>query len=515
MGSVAWLGAQFQSCFRQAALDLNYYNCLLDSGAFSSSTCEFACDIQSSNSACCHAVANASQCIASESTRSCKELFDSHLELIMPCNTMSESTIGAIVLTLIAFVMVVVLILILQRQQRAVGKNLPRWARFLSQIQILVWKNLQLSRQHIFRTVIECILPLLFIIILVVLSNLPYLKATLTALVQKQNCKDTKSCSLALINTCEANLPDIFLEGKPSNTATSFYTSGEPVFGMYFLLIYLRFIPSLTSKIVVEKEKRLAEGMKMMGLYDTALTWSWYITGLIQCTPVAIFIAVELKYGNVFPMADLALLYLFFASFGLAIISYSVLISVFFSKSKTAAIASVLVWVMGYLPYYGVEYEENSRKFAASLCAPAAFAHGIQSLVQQAQLGTSVYYTIAKTVVSSEITIGNMSWMLLLDSILMAIASWYLQQVLPQEYGVQKPWYFIFQRSYWQQTTTSVQTNDDGTILPSDIYLNDTSAEAQPNVEPPTQELRVKQEKGECIQICGLRKTFNTEDGEK
>ena len=38
---------------------------------------------------------------------------------------------------------------------------------------------------------------------------------------------------------------------------------------------------------------------------------------------------------------------------------------------------------------------------------------------------------------------------LLLDSLLYLVVAWYLEAVFPGKYGVAKPFYFIFQPSYW------------------------------------------------------------------
>ncbi|OQR91541.1 ATP-binding Cassette (ABC) Superfamily, partial [Achlya hypogyna] len=453
------LGSQLQSCLNDARSDVAYYTCVINSGMFASPSCELACpDVEAPTSACCAALTTAASCKALPATATCKSLIDSTFQSITQCGGMSSAAIGAITVASIgAALCLVIAVLVVIGKRRGVGTD-PRnkWTylvRNLAQLCVLVWKNMILYRRHLVRTIIETLLPLVLVIALVILGNLDTISdsSSNSNWRQSTSCTDAASCAATMYTNCMATLPDIFSLGQPTSTTTSFYSSGQPVFGMFFLLAYLRFVPSLTSRMVLEKENRITEGMRMMGLYEAPLLLSWYITGFIQYTPLALALAVELKYGNVFPMADLATLFLFFAAFGLAIVSFANMVGVFFNKSKTAAIASVLVWVVAFLPFYAVQNKSNSHKYAAALSAPTAFAQGINYLVVQAQRGSQVYYAVSTLTspLTGVITVGSMAWFLLLDSIWMLLVGWYLQQIVPQEYGVQKHPLFLFSRDYW------------------------------------------------------------------
>ncbi|OQR95862.1 ATP-binding Cassette (ABC) Superfamily, partial [Thraustotheca clavata] len=515
------LGTQLKACLNNAASDLPYYTCLVSSGMFASPSCNLACpQVKSPTKACCNALTVAANCTAKTATKSCKNLIDTTFAAITQCS-MSSATIGVITLASIVAAVTIGLALfvcIVKRRGMSTLDPLKKWTylvRNLTQLRVLVWKNLTLMKNHPMRTIIESLLPLVLVVALVILGNLDVIAGDKSSDESNTTGCTGSQCSAIMYAKCQTTLPKIFSIGEPTSTTTSFYSSGQPVFGMFFLLAYLRFIPSLTSRMVVEKELKITEGMRMMGLKDGPLLLSWYITGFLQYTPIALLLAIELKYGNVFPMADLATMFLFFTTFGLAIVSFANLVGVFFNKSKTAAIASVLIWVIAFLPFYAVENKSNSHKYAASLCAPTAFAHGINYLVVQAQRGKDVYYAVAEyTTPITDITIGSMTWYLLFDSIWMLFLGWYLQQVVPQEYGVQKPLLFLFDKEYWSPSL-KIPINEEV----ADFHYADVQTPAlrpdEPTIEAPSQALRVKEETGECIQICGLRKTFNTEDGEK
>lgn len=45
--------------------------------------------------------------------------------------------------------------------------------------------------------------------------------------------------------------------------------------------------------------------------------------------------------------------------------------------------------------------------------------------------------------VSGEFNFSQVLLLLLLDSVLYGVVAWYVEAVLPGEYGVPKPWYFF------------------------------------------------------------------------
>ncbi|KDO19835.1 hypothetical protein SPRG_14935 [Saprolegnia parasitica CBS 223.65] len=509
-----WLETQLEQCFFAAQKDLSYYSCLVNSGVFSSSTCALTCPDGAAS--CCSTSEAATQCIAEPPTRACKALFDTYLFAPLGCASLSSAAILAMSLAALVCIVGPLWLLVHWRKQRA-AKTSQRSAselRLERQVGILVWKNFQLIKHRPCRALFELLLPLLLVGALVVLGFLPTFAASSSD--EKWNtrysCTSNVDCTTALLSTrALVDVVDLLLERAA---------------GLWhvFLLSYLRFVPSLTSKIVLEKEKRLTEGMKMMGVSDAALRLSWLLADHAVYTWLALAMALELKFGHVFPMADLATLFFFFAAFGLSMVSFAHLMSIFFNKSKTAAIASVLVWVLAFLPFYAVGASSHTSQYAAALSAPTAFALGIEVLTQQAQRGTEPYYSIASTQATGGSRVSDMTWFLLSDAVCMLLACWYLEQVVPQQYGVPKPWYFPLHRAYWavrgraprpSRRHFTARFSDapdyDEMATPS---TRGASPLHQANVEPPTQALRLKEQRGECVQLVGLRKTFKTDDGE-
>jgi ABC-type transport system involved in multi-copper enzyme maturation permease subunit len=87
----------------------------------------------------------------------------------------------------------------------------------------------------------------------------------------------------------------------------------------------------------------MRESMSMMGLTDTGFWMSWYITYFIVYLLIAI-LAVAITAWSLFPYSNTLLVFLMFLLYGTSCIGFSMLISSFFSRSKTAILIGVLVF---------------------------------------------------------------------------------------------------------------------------------------------------------------------------
>ncbi|KAJ0400729.1 hypothetical protein ATCC90586_003403 [Pythium insidiosum] len=522
--------------------------------------CQLRCSAPTTlgaSASCCRAVSSAKSCRTSNpALAQCSSIFDDTLALHGQC-ALTASNIGLIVAAVVVVALVVALMVVTRRfarkraqhddlEARLAAGTLSRWHAMLSawqQVTNLVWKNWVLRRRHPVALVMEQLLPVLLVTGLVFIANLETIfpsTSTQTRRAMSTEAYVPKSNEVVICSGLETlREADI---GAPNDTQTTFYSSGQTVLGMFLLISYIKFVSTTTTTMVIEKETRIREIMKIMGLSDLTLLLSWIVTCAVLSTPLAFGIAAELKFGNVFPVAEYSTLVFLFWSFSLSIVAFSYFITPFFDKSRTASIASVLLWIILYFPFFSVQAKVNSTKYTAALSPPTAFALAVDELLRRAQLGKGFAYSLA--VLQNPITVPSafsMSWMLMLDSCLLFLLGWYLEQVLPQQYGVRKPWDFCFKQSFWfpaKATETpnqlvvspqsypsprgnfnSVQDESevDG-VLSSDgsvIFLKQQSSLPTDIVEPVPTALAAQEAKGTCLQIRRLRKVFQVDDGEK
>lgn len=119
------------------------------------------------------------------------------------------------------------------------------------------------------------------------------------------------------------------------------------------LLMLLSFNYSFSNTVryvSIEKEKQLKEAMKIMGLPSWLHWLSWFTRTMVMLTISVSLIIVLLKLPwfhsqtAVFPNSNSFLLGLFFVTYCICLTSFSFLLSVFFSKAKSAVTAATIAW---------------------------------------------------------------------------------------------------------------------------------------------------------------------------
>ena len=109
------------------------------------------------------------------------------------------------------------------------------------------------------------------------------------------------------------------------------------LFPMILMFSFLYPTVNLTKNLVIEKEKRLKESMKMMGLKNWLHWLAWFIKSilwlLISSALLTIILTIKLNEGvGILNESNRLLVYLFFISYSISCVSFAFLLSTFFSK---------------------------------------------------------------------------------------------------------------------------------------------------------------------------------------
>ncbi|XP_021059994.1 ATP-binding cassette sub-family A member 7 isoform X1 [Mus pahari] len=222
-----------------------------------------------------------------------------------------------------------------------------------------------------------------------------------------------------------------------------------------FLTLAWIYSVALTVKAVVrEKETRLRETMRAMGLSRAVLWLGWFLSCLGPFLVSAALLVLVLKLGDILPYSHPVVVFLFLAAFAVATVAQSFLLSAFFSRANLAAACGGLAYFTLYLPYVlCVAWRERlplGGLLAASLLSPVAFGFGCESLALLEEQGDGAQWHNLGTGPAEDVfSLAQVSAFLLLDAVIYGLALWYLEAVCPGQYGIPEPWNFPFQRSYW------------------------------------------------------------------
>lgn len=224
---------------------------------------------------------------------------------------------------------------------------------------------------------------------------------------------------------------------------------------LFMTLAWIYSVAVIIKGIVYEKEARLKETMRIMGLDNGILWLSWFISSFIPLLMSAALLVLILKTGNLLPYSDPSVVFVFLSIFGVVTISQCFLISTIFSRANLAAACGGIIYFTLYLPYVlcvaWQDYVEFSLKIFASLLSPVAFGFGCEVFALFEEQGVGVQWTnlLDSPLQEDGYSLTTSGFMMLFDTLLYGVMTWYIEAVFPGQFGIPRPWYFPFTKSYW------------------------------------------------------------------
>eukprot|EP00981_Chlorochromonas_danica_P014239 scaffold7589_cov238-Ochromonas_danica.AAC.1 len=252
-------------------------------------------------------------------------------------------------------------------------------------------------------------------------------------------------------SACASGPPNMIFTPYPTFAydQNPFYSSVGFLLGLAMIMSTMYPMSKLAKSVVEEKELRMRELMKIMGLQDWVHQLSWFLTSFILFLWIAIS-ATIITTASFIKASNPGIIFIFFFLFTMSEINLAFLVSVFFSNSKLAAIAAPVVIFATILPryiFYTVSSnEEVANKVLACFLSPTAFAFGADfiSSYEYAGVGIQTY-----NLFEDKFNFGTCLVMMFIDFFIYGFLAWYLDQIIPQEHGTPKHPLFIFSLRYW------------------------------------------------------------------
>ncbi|XP_030630578.1 retinal-specific phospholipid-transporting ATPase ABCA4 [Chanos chanos] len=256
-------------------------------------------------------------------------------------------------------------------------------------------------------------------------------------------------------------------------------------FPIFMVLAWIYSVSMIVKSIVLEKEMRLKETLKAMGISNSVIWYTWFIDSFLMMTTSTALLTGIIMAGKVLNYSNPFILFLFLLTFTVATIMQCFLMSVFFNKANLAAACSGIIYFTLYLPHiFCFAWQDRitkNMKIAVSLLSPVAFGFGTEYLSRYEEQGLGLQWDNIRTspLEGDEYSFFTSIRMMLFDAFLYALLAWYLDNVFPGQYGIGRPFYFPLQPSYWQRPSPSnTDTADPG---PEKPLLDDV--EKQEDVE--------------------------------
>ncbi|XP_047518693.1 cholesterol transporter ABCA5-like isoform X1 [Pieris napi] len=267
---------------------------------------------------------------------------------------------------------------------------------------------------------------------------------------------------------------------------------------MYMVMTLSQFITYLLMLVVGEKEKKIREGMRIMGLKDSVYWGSWFLIYAVFVTILSIVSTVLLFTLKVFQHSSYVLIFLLMLLFGFTIITFAFMLTPFFDKARTAGIlGSFAVNLMSGL-YFIQVFVSNADSLAfwfVSLISSSCYALAMDKALVLDMQGVGVTWDNLWSA-GSGVPFGGSLIMMAIDTVIYGFAAYWLDAVVPSEYGIkQKPWFCLLP-SFWLGSRR-------GRVSAVHFHSNGDATHNK-DIEPVPKELEEK----EAIRIVGLQKSF-------
>ena len=199
--------------------------------------------------------------------------------------------------------------------------------------------------------------------------------------------------------------------------------------------------------ITSEKESRQKELLKMMSVVETDIEYSWFVTfmlfNLISAT------VASMVSWFLFPGSSYGLLWIFWIACLTSMSLFSMALAATTSKATKGILLGLLVYLMGF--FFFLVLDSNSNRNFTTLHPVTTFCYGIKVLgyLADAEVGLTretMYWTTFGTTYS----LATVLLWFAKSMALWIFLTFYLNRVIPPEYGQALPPWFLLTSTYWR-----------------------------------------------------------------
>ena len=220
------------------------------------------------------------------------------------------------------------------------------------------------------------------------------------------------------------------------------------LFGIFTLVAYAFPLSINIYRLIKEKESRSKEIMKMMGLNELNYFLSYFVLYFIINMIYSLFNAIIISYSMTY--LTTSFLFLFFLLYGLVIYSLVFFFQSFLEKTAISIILSLIIYSIQYflfLIFQGNSISKGIKYLIGILFPPIAMQLGVNVFcnfeINYKEMGNEINLNY------SNFAIKDMYIIFFCNFIIYMFFGFYLQNVLPQKFGISQPLYFLFTKEYW------------------------------------------------------------------
>lgn len=248
----------------------------------------------------------------------------------------------------------------------------------------------------------------------------------------------------------------------PSYKWNKFYETMGPFLGLLLVMCYMIPVSLFVKQLVDDKESRMKEVMRVMGMIDWTYTVSYHLVTSIIFIMSAILFTTVLHHTFLSHISYTVLL-VFMVLHVMTLVNYCFMLSTWFSKGKIACILTPILMFVCSLPHYAYYNGSDSMisdhtmamTVISLIFSPTGFIFGCDMLIRYESASITLSWS---NIFADEYSMGRVFILLALNFIIYGISAWYFENILPNEYGSNLSPYFMFTPSYWCTPTIDDNT---------------------------------------------------------
>ena len=249
--------------------------------------------------------------------------------------------------------------------------------------------------------------------------------------------------------------------------------------GFFLIITYAIPLTRYIYIMVKEKEAKLKEGMKIMGLSETYYFLSYFIQYFILNLLYSIVNSIISRL--IFKHIPYIYIFLLFFLFGMNIFALIFFFQSFLDKTRLAMIVSILIYFLMYFlssSFTGKGIKHYIRVIV-SILPPIALQLGL-NVITRFEVTQKNFEKGDINLKYRDYCIKDMLIMFIIDFFFFLFLGYYIQNTISHDFGISRPWYFLCTKSYWKKEITNKKEfkllkkiNDDD-ISKSNIYLTNS-----------------------------------------
>nr|QUF59430.1 ATP-binding cassette transporter Abca3-like2 [Brachionus angularis] len=218
------------------------------------------------------------------------------------------------------------------------------------------------------------------------------------------------------------------------------------------------------GNIIVEKQTKMKEYLKLVGIKWYVMWITWIIRSLIPYMILSLLFAIvtaikfnprikddsSLTKKAVFYHTNFFVGFSLFFVYSIQVAMFTLLLGQIFSKTFIAKTITIILWLLTVINFYD-NLPSSGIKYIFCMFPNAALIFAFQAIFQFERSSKPLsYLNMYTNLYDDPLNLGAIMAAMIVWTLIYIPITWYIERIFPGEYGAPLPFYFPFMPSYWR-----------------------------------------------------------------